>query len=66
MTYNFDPDRWFENQRRVLDLRLERGEIDEALHQSELSALEERYDQLLARLDKPFELDGRPPAPRNR
>lgn len=56
MTYNFDPDRWFENQRRVLDLRLERGEIDEAGHQAALSALEERYDQLLARLDKPFEL----------
>jgi len=27
MTYNFDPDRWYENQRRVLDAKRERGEL---------------------------------------
>ncbi|MEW5984144.1 MAG: hypothetical protein AB1806_17465 [Acidobacteriota bacterium] len=59
MTYNFDPDRWFENQRRLLDGRLARGELDEAAHQAEMDALEERYERLLARLDRDFELEDR-------
>jgi hypothetical protein len=56
MTYNFDPDRWYENQRRVLDLKHERGELDAASYQSALDDLERRYDEMQARLDKPFGL----------
>ena len=61
MTYNFDPDRWYENQRRVIDLRHERGELDEVQFQAELDALEQRYDEMQSRLDKPFGLDTLPP-----
>jgi hypothetical protein len=56
MTYNFDPDRWYENQRRVLDLKHERGELDAARYQAELDDLECRYEAMQARLDKPFGL----------
>ena len=56
MTYNFDPDRWYENQRRALDGRRERGEISEALYRDELDRLEARYDEMTSRLDKPFDL----------
>ena len=51
MTYNFDPDKWYENHLRVLDHRLEIGEIDEARHRTELEALDQRYDEMLRRLD---------------
>ncbi len=57
MTYNFDPDRWYENQRRVLDLQHERGELDATAYQAGLDDLERRYEEMQARLDKPFGLE---------
>ena len=54
MTYNFDPDRWYENQRRALDAKHERGELDAAGYQAGLDDLERRYEAMQARLDKPF------------
>ena len=61
MTYNFDPDRWYENQRRALDARHERGELSDADYQAGLDDLERRYDEMQARLDKPFGLGETPP-----
>jgi hypothetical protein len=58
VTYNFDPDRWYEMQRGLVDARRERGDLDDAGYQKELEALEERYDEMLRRLDKPFDLPG--------
>lgn len=51
MTYNFDPDAWYEIQRRLLDRRLEVGEIDEASHSREQTALELRREEMWRRLD---------------
>ena len=56
MTYNFDPDRWYDNQRRLVDGRRERGEVDADGYQRELDALEARYDSMTSRLDKPFDV----------
>ena len=55
MTYNFDPDRWYENQRRLLDARRDGGELDVGAYQREVDALEARYDAMTSRLDKAFE-----------
>ena len=63
MTYNFDPDRWYENQRRVLEARLARGGVTDAEYQAGLSDLERRYDAMTSRLDKPFDLSGTPRNP---
>ena len=63
MTYNFDPDRWYENQRRAIDARHENGEIAGADYQAELDRLEARYEQMTTRLDKPFELSDTPRSP---
>jgi hypothetical protein len=56
MTYNFDPDRWYENQRALLEHRRARGEIDPAQFEAEMERLGERYDQMLERLSGPFDL----------
>ncbi len=56
MTYNFDPDRWYENQRALLAHRRDRGEINDREFEQELERLGERYDEMLRRLDAPFEL----------
>jgi len=60
VTYNFDPDRWYENQRRALDGRREKGELTAAAYQAELDGLEVRFEQMTTRLDRPFELSDTP------
>lgn len=56
MTYNFDPDRWFESHRAALEARLERGEIDEEAFETEETDLQRRYEEMLERLDGTYEI----------
>ncbi len=58
MTYNFDPEGWYERQRRVLDARRAAGEIDDVQLERELAELDRRYDDMLARLDNTFRIPG--------
>jgi hypothetical protein len=51
VTYNFDPERWFEIEEAALRARLARGELDEAGFARELEALTDRYEELLERVD---------------
>jgi len=51
MTYNFDPDRWLDAHRKVLEACLDRGEIDDAELEAELLELDQRYEEMIARLD---------------
>jgi len=51
MTYNFDPDRWFEIEEAALRARLAAGELDEDGLARELEALTDRYQELLERVD---------------
>lgn len=59
MTYNFDPDRWYEDQQRLLEMRRRDGALDERAFEEALQDLAERYEKMLARLDGTYEL----PAP---
>jgi hypothetical protein len=59
VTYNFDPDRWYENQRRLLDGRRAQGELDAAAYDAEVERLEARYQEMLRRLDASFDLPTR-------
>jgi hypothetical protein len=63
MTYNFDPDRWYENQRRVLDAMRGRGELTDEAYLAGLYDLERRYEEMSSRLDKPFDLSDTPRSP---
>ena len=63
MTYNFDPDRWYENQRMALDAKRDRGELTDEGYQAGLDDLERRYEQMTSRLDKPFDLSDTPRTP---
>ena len=56
MTYNFDPERWYENQLRILDHRLTLGEIDETRYRLELDELDKRHEEMLRRLDGSYAL----------
>lgn len=56
MTYNFDPDRWYEDRRALLDLRRDRGEIGEDEYAAAAEELERDYDALVERLDGTYQL----------
>ncbi len=56
MTYNFDAERWVENQRALLEGRRQRGELDERAYAAAVEELERRYEEMTARLSRSFEL----------
>ncbi len=64
MTYNFDPDRWYEDRRRALQARRDGGEIDDARFDVELEALDRRHDEMVRRLDGTFQVTDRDPRSR--
>ncbi|HEX7484581.1 MAG TPA: hypothetical protein VF332_00390 [Vicinamibacterales bacterium] len=57
MTYNFDPDRWYENERLRLEMRRRASEMTEEDAAKALEELDRRYEAMLARLDGTFAVD---------
>lgn len=56
MTYNFDPERWFDNELAVLEAKRDAGEIDEAQFETAREALIQRHEEMLQRLDGTYRL----------
>lgn len=56
MTYNFDPDRWFEDQQTLLEMRHADGTLDDRAFEEAMRELERRYETMLARLDGTYQL----------
>ncbi len=61
MTYNFDPEKWLENQRLALEAGRARGEVDEDAYRAALAEAERRYEEMVRRLDGSFEIPGKKP-----
>lgn len=59
MTYNFDPDRWYDDQRLRLDARRRNGELSAEAYETALRELDRRYDDMVRRLDGTFQLPKR-------
>jgi hypothetical protein len=59
MTYNFDAEKWYENQKALLAARRERGELSDAEFALAIEDLDRRFDEMIARLDGTFQLPGR-------
>ena len=60
MTYNFDPDRWYDNERGILDAGLKTGDLSAEEYNQALSVLEHRYDEMLKRLDGTYQIPRSP------
>jgi len=56
MTYNFDPDLWYENQLALLERRRDRGELDQAGFDEAWERLDEELQRMLDRLDNTYQL----------
>jgi hypothetical protein len=62
VTYNFDPEKWYENERLRLDERRRAGELTDEAAVRAAEELERRYEAMLARLDGTFPVGRRRPA----
>ncbi|RLB65210.1 MAG: hypothetical protein DRI90_02640 [Deltaproteobacteria bacterium] len=64
MTYNFDPDTWYANERSHLDAQLKKGALTTETFAVALEDLDRRYDEMIDRLDGtyiiPVNRDGAP------
>ena len=64
MTYNFDPERWYENQKAIVEARRRSGDLDAGAYEQALVDLDRRYEEMIARLDGTYRIpggDGREP-----
>ena len=56
MTYNFDPDRWYDNERLVLDEHFRSGEMGARQYADAIDDLDSRYDAMIKRLDGTYQI----------
>jgi len=56
MTYNFDPDRWYENERAALEERRRAEGWSEADYEAALENLDRRHDEMVRRLDGSYQI----------
>jgi hypothetical protein len=57
MTYNFDPDRWYDNELAALERMFAEGRLDKAAFEKQKDRLMARYDDMIARLDGTYRID---------
>lgn len=56
MTYNFDPDRWYERERSRLELEHQNDRLNDVELEAAMAALDERYEEMLDRLDGTYQI----------
>ncbi len=56
MIYNFDPDRWYENERNFLEHRFALGQISEKELGDSLDALLKRYENMMVCIDVKYHI----------
>lgn len=58
MTYNFDPERWYENERGFLEQRRRSEGWSDDRFEALLEDLDRRYDLMVSRLDGTYQIPG--------
>jgi hypothetical protein len=56
MTYNFDADRWYDNELALLERRLGNGEMTRGEFDAAVDELVRRYNEMIDRLDGTYRL----------
>ena len=56
MTYNFDPDRWYDNELAVLKERRRTGELNDQDYKQAVDVLDRRYDEMVDRLNGSYQI----------
>ena len=56
MTYNFDPDRWYDNELAYLSAKFKSGEISLFEYERAKTDLDCKYDDMIDRLDGSYQI----------
>ena len=56
MTYNFDPDKWFDNELRALQYDLRKGSITRPQFDQAVETLEKKLTEMWQRLDGSYHM----------
>jgi len=56
MTYNFDPEQWYEKEYSALESLYKNGKITDIEFEEQCSNLQKRYEEMLSRLDGSFQI----------
>ena len=60
MTYNFDPEHWFDIERAALDAAYREGRLDKTAYEKAVASLQRKIDAMWDRLDGSYRLPGTP------
>ena len=60
MTYNFDPDRWYENEYHVIETEYKSGTKSARQYADAIADIERRYDEMIDRLDGTYQIPRAP------
>jgi hypothetical protein len=56
MTYNFDPDKWYENEIAFFENSYKSGKISEQEYKASLEELSKRHEEMWHRLDGTYQI----------
>lgn len=56
MTYNFDPDRWYEIELAALEMAVAKGKLTVSDFEKQKERLMDRYDDMVDRLDGTYRI----------
>ncbi len=57
MTYNFDPDKWYDDELFILQSKLKSSQITQEEYNSAVDALDEKLDEMWARLNGTYQIN---------
>ena len=57
MTYNFDPDKWYDDERYILESKFKKGELSEEEFNAAVDELDEKLDEMWNRLNGTYQVN---------
>lgn len=57
MTYNFDPDKWYENELFLIQSKFKSGGMAQDEYDRALESLDEKIEQMWKRLDVSYQIN---------
>ncbi len=56
MTYNFDPDKWYDNELFLIQSKLKLCEITQSEYDKAVEILNKKYEEMWERLDGTYQI----------
>ncbi|MDA3788489.1 MAG: hypothetical protein PF503_08350 [Desulfobacula sp.] len=58
MTYNFDPDKWYDNELFMIQIKLKKDELTQEEYGLAVLALDQKIEEMWKRLDGTYQVGG--------